>query len=83
MEQELATFWLKVKDCPVLSKKALTLLFQSPSTYRCEAGFLTMVTLKTKARNRLVIDTDMRCCLSSIRPRFDRVMAVKQFQPAH
>ena len=26
MEQELATFWLKVKDCPIHSKRALTLL---------------------------------------------------------
>ena len=83
MEQELVTFWLKVKDCPVLSKRALTLLVQSPSTYRCEAGFSTRVTLKTKARNRLVIDADMRCCLSSIHPRFDRMMAAKQFQPSH
>ena len=84
MEQELATFWLKVKDCPILlSKRALTLLVHSPSTYRCEAGFSAMVTLKTKARNRLVIDADMRCCLSSIRPRFDRLMAAKQFQPSH
>uniref|UniRef100_UPI00358E5144 protein FAM200C-like n=1 Tax=Myxine glutinosa TaxID=7769 RepID=UPI00358E5144 len=82
MEQEFATFWLKVKDCPVLSKRAVTLLVQSPSTYRCEAGFSTMVTLKTKARNRLMIDADMRCCLSSIRPRFDRLMAAKQFQPS-
>lgn len=67
MEQELATSRLKVKDCPVLSKKALILLVQSPSTYRCEAGFSTMVTLKSKVCNRLVIDADMRCCLSSIR----------------
>ena len=83
MEQELATFWQKVKDCPVLSKRALTLLVLSPSTYRCEAGFSTMVILKTKARNRLVIDADMRCCLSSVRPHFDCLMAVKQFQPSH
>uniref|UniRef100_UPI00358E7286 protein FAM200C-like n=1 Tax=Myxine glutinosa TaxID=7769 RepID=UPI00358E7286 len=83
MEQELTTFWLKVKDCPVLLKRALTLLVQSPSTYRCEAGFSNMVTLKTKAHNRLMIDADMRCCLSSIRPRFDHLKAAKQFQPSH
>ena len=44
MEQELVTFWLKVKDCPLLSRRALPLLVQSPSTYRCEAGFSAMVT---------------------------------------
>ncbi|XP_068212599.1 protein FAM200A-like [Palaemon carinicauda] len=83
-EQELPTFWAKVKDyCPILSMRVLTMLIQSPSTYRCEVGFSAMAALKTKARNRLVIDADMRCCLSNTGPRFDRLMAAKQFQPSH
>ncbi|XP_068235491.1 protein FAM200A-like [Palaemon carinicauda] len=81
-EQELPAFWAKVKDyCPILSKRALTMLIQSPSTYRCEVRFSAMVALKTKACNRLVIDADMRCCLSNTGPHFERLMAAKQFQP--
>ncbi|XP_068225357.1 protein FAM200A-like [Palaemon carinicauda] len=83
-EQKLPKFWAKLKDhCPILSMRALTMLIQSPSTYRCEVGFSAMVALKMKARNRLVIDADMRCCLSNTGPRFDRLMAAKQFQPSH
>ncbi|XP_076308462.1 protein FAM200A-like [Tachypleus tridentatus] len=71
-EQELPTFWAKLKDdYPLLSMRALTMLIQSPSTYRCEAGFSAVMALKTTARNRLVIDADTRCCLSSTAPRFD------------
>ncbi|XP_068210578.1 protein FAM200A-like [Palaemon carinicauda] len=73
-EQELPTFWAKVKDyCPILSMRALTMLIQSLSTYWCEVEFSAMVALKTKAPNRLVIDTDMRCCLPNTGPRFDRL----------
>ncbi|XP_076359019.1 protein FAM200A-like [Tachypleus tridentatus] len=83
-EQELPTFWAKLKNnYHLLSMRALTMLIQSPSPYRCEAGFSTMMALKTTARNRLLINADMRCCLSSIVPRFDVLMAAKQYQPSH
>lgn len=83
-EQELPTFWAKVQDdCPILSMRALTMLIQSPLTYRCEVEFSAVVTLKTKACNRPVIDADMRCCLSSTARHFDGLMAAKQFQPSY
>ncbi|XP_076359003.1 protein FAM200C-like [Tachypleus tridentatus] len=82
-KQELPTFWATLKDdYPLLSMRALTILIQSPSTYRCEAGFSAMMALKTTARNRLVIDADMRCCLSITVPCFDVLMAAKQYQPS-
>ena len=77
-EQELPTFSAKQREnCPVLSKRALNKLIQSPSTYRCEAGFSAMVTLKTKAHSRLLIDANVRCCLASTAPGFGRLMAAK------
>lgn len=83
-EQEVQTFWARVqRDYPILSKKALALLVQAPTTYRCEAGFSAMVCLKVKSRNSLVIDADMRCCLSTTSPRFDVLVAGKQYQPSH
>lgn len=84
IHQHIATFWLNIRgDFPILSERALVQLVQAPSTYRCEAGFSAMVAVKTKARNRLQIGDDVRCCLSSVEPRFHRIMAGKQCQPSH
>uniref|UniRef100_A0A0L8HAJ6 Uncharacterized protein n=1 Tax=Octopus bimaculoides TaxID=37653 RepID=A0A0L8HAJ6_OCTBM len=44
---------------------------------------MAVTALKTKACNRLVIVTDTRCCLSSTTPRFNVLMAAKQYQPSH
>ncbi|XP_076359076.1 protein FAM200C-like [Tachypleus tridentatus] len=84
-EQELPIFWAKLKhDYPLLSMRVLTMLIQSLSIYRYEAGFSAMMALKTTACNcRLVIDADMRCCLSSTAPRFDVLIAAKQYQSSH
>lgn len=50
---QLATFWRKIGgEYPLLSEKALKILIPFSTTYRCESGFSTMVTMKTKARNR-------------------------------
>ena len=82
--ESLVSFWATQKeDYPRLAEKALTMLVQAPSTYRCEAGFSVMVTIKSKARDRLVIDGDMRCCLTSYIPRFGRLLAAKQHQISH
>ena len=55
-EQELHAFWMKLKeDYPVLSIRALTMLLQSPSAYRCKTACSAMVTVKTKAHDTLVM----------------------------
>ena len=83
-EQEVQTFWVRIQEeYQILSKKALGLLIQAPTTYRCEAGFSAMVALKVKSRNRMVIDSDMLCCLSNTSPRFDVLVADEQYQPSH
>ncbi|XP_060855696.1 protein FAM200A-like [Metopolophium dirhodum] len=61
----LATFWRKIGgEYPLLSEKALKILIPFSTTYRCESGFSTMVTMKTKARNRLNLEHDLRCALA-------------------
>ena len=67
------------KEYPILSKKALNFLIQFPSTYCCEMKFSAMVSIKTKYRNKLEIDDEMRCCVSYTQPRFERLMAKKQY----
>ena len=55
-EQDLQAFCMKLKeDYPVLSIRALTMLVQFPSTYRCETACSVMVTVKTRAHHRFVM----------------------------
>jgi len=51
------------KAYPRAVSKAMKLLIQFATTYLCESGFSKMVTIKTKARNRLDIKDDMRVAL--------------------
>ncbi|CAI6356069.1 unnamed protein product [Macrosiphum euphorbiae] len=54
---QLATFWRKIGgEYPLLSEKALKILIPFSTRYRSESGFSTMVTMKTKARNRLNLE---------------------------
>ena len=77
-------FWAGLQnEYPILSKRALNFLIQFPSTSYCEVEFFAMVSIKTKYRNMLQIDDDMRCCLSCTQPRFARLKAKKQYQPSH
>lgn len=59
------------------------MLIPFATTYRCETGFSTLVTLKTKARNRLNVEHDMRCALSETEPNVVKLANAKQFQPSH
>ena len=49
---------------PIISEIALKLLIPFPSTYLCESASSSMLVIKTKARNRLELEADLRCCLS-------------------
>ena len=80
---DIGNFWAGLQnEYPILSKRALNFLIQFPSTYYCKVGFSTMVSIKTKYRNMLQIDDDMRYCLSCTLPRFARLVAKKQYQPS-
>jgi hypothetical protein len=68
---------------PVLAKKALEVLIPFATTYLCESGFSTLVRLKTKARNRLDAEHDMRLALSTTVPRISVLTDRKQQQPSH
>jgi hypothetical protein len=51
--------------------------------YICESGFSTLVTIKTKNRNRLDVQRDMRVALSKTTPQFNALIQAKQQQPSH
>ena len=77
-------FWCcMLESYPRVAMIALKTLMPFPSTYLCEAAFSTMLAMKNKARNRLNIQADMRCCLSNITPRISQLVDRKKAQAAH
>ena len=55
---------------PTVSKFVIKQLTPFTTTWLCEAGFSAMCVLKTKHRNRLDVEADLRLCLSKVSPRF-------------
>lgn len=72
---ELSEFWISlVKEYPELSTKAVKILLPFSTSYLCELGFSVLTEMKSKKRERLlIIDAEMRVCLSSIEPRIEKL----------
>ena len=71
----LSSFWIAMLvSYPIISEIALKLLMPFPSTYMCESAFSSMLVIKTKARNRLELEADLRCCLSATQPRIGKLV---------
>ena len=68
-------------EFPQLSKRALKVLLPFATTYVCESGFSTLCAMKTKARNRLAVEDDLRLALSSTCPQFN--LLVKKCNSNH
>ncbi|XP_068213822.1 zinc finger BED domain-containing protein 5-like [Palaemon carinicauda] len=74
-ERSLANFWAQVQpEYPGLAEIALKHLMPFPTTYNCEIGFSTLVDLKTKKRNRINVEPDMRLKLSRLEPDIPTVI---------
>jgi len=80
----LPKFWMKVlPEYPDLAQKALKTLLPFPTSYLCESGFSVMAATKTKSRNRLDVRDTLRVSLSTIIPRWERLVAAKLDQGSH
>ena len=55
----------------------------SPHIYLCESGFSTLLQMKTKQRNRLDVENDMRCALSTTFPWTHELSKKKQSQVSY
>ncbi|XP_064468869.1 protein FAM200A-like [Ornithodoros turicata] len=72
----LADFWIGVRsEHPALSERALKLLLPFPTTYLCEVAFSALVHIKSKSRNRIEVEPDLRLRLSSIEPDISALVA--------
>ena len=83
-EVPVIRFWCKIGSTyPKVSKLAIRMLLPFPSTYLCESGLSTMFHIKTKHRNRLSVEDDMRCAIANTEPDIKKLAALKQAQPSH
>ena len=83
-EKSMTQFWCAMyQSYSKVSMTALRVLVPFASTYLCEAGFSTLVNIKTKNRNRLDVGDDMRLALTNARPRISKLAAEMQHQVSH
>ena len=81
---DLETFWIKYHSVyPLISHQALRVLTMFGSTYLCETAFSTLTAIKSKYRNRLDVEDDLRCALSNTEPCIQDLVAKKQCQVSH
>ena len=81
---KLEEFWVKMQHCyPRIGIQALNILVPFSSTYLCECGFSALLTIKSKARNRLHVQSDIRCALSTTLPDNEKLIAKKQGHPSY
>ena len=80
----LLTFWChQIVAYPLLPKKAFEILIPFVTTCLCEKSFSMMVDIKTKKRNRLCCENDMRVTLSKVKPCIFRIVSEMQQHKTH
>ncbi|XP_073501335.1 protein FAM200C-like [Phyllobates terribilis] len=80
----LSTFWCRqLEKYPIIAKKALEFLIPFVTTYLCEQSFSRMLDIKTKKRNRLCCENDIRVALAKVKPRISELVSQKQQQKSH
>ena len=81
----LANFWLNVSTSYLaLAKNTIPQVLIFPTTWECEQGFSTFLTIKLKTRNRLVNpEHDFQCSVSKTSPRFAKLVEEMQAQASH
>ena len=83
-EKSITEFWpLTCDSYPKVTKKAIQGILPFVSTYLCESGFSTLLQIKTKQRNRLDVENDVRCALSITFPLIHEFSKKKQSQVSH
>ncbi|GAA6095268.1 protein ZBED8 [Tachysurus ichikawai] len=80
----LSTFWCQqMVTYPVIAKKALEIFIPFVTTYLCEQSFSRMLDIKTKKRNRLCCEKDMRVALAKVKPCISELVSERQQQKSH
>ncbi|XP_045105123.1 protein FAM200A-like [Portunus trituberculatus] len=67
----LSSFWCSMME----SYPKISDLLPFASTYLCESGFSSLLAIKTKSRNKLSVEDDLRCALAATEPRIHELVA--------
>ena len=62
---------------------AMRILLPFSATYMCERRFSALVSVKTRARNKLDCEADIPCALSSTKPRIKLQVSKKQLHSSY
>ena len=77
-------FWIQVSSSyPQITRNSLMKLLPFTTTWLCESAFSALLNIKSKPRNRLDVEADIRCALSSTAPRIQSLVDKIQQQPSH
>lgn len=80
----LSSFWTSlIEEYPEIARRAVKKLLPFATTYLCESGFSRYCATKTKYRNKLDAEADIRLQLSSITPDFKFLCSSKQPHSSH
>ena len=84
-EKTLTEFWCAMRysypNVAMLSLRVLVLV--TGTTYLCECGFSIRLQIKTKPRNRLEVQDDMRLALTQTKPRISKLVTQMQPRSSH
>ena len=84
MTKSLPQFWSSMlTSYPKLSMEALRVIVPFAFTYLCESGFSALMHIKSKARNQLDVEDDMRIAISKTQSRISRLACNIQQQKPH
>ena len=80
-QSSIEKFWASMtRRYSNLSAHAVRFLLPFASTYMCETGFSCLLHIKSKERNRLAVESDIRCALSSTAPNIETLVNRKRIQ---
>lgn len=80
----LLDFWICVgKEQKELSSTAVKFFVGFSTTYLCEKGFSSLTYVKSKYRNKLNVEDDLRLHLTKLEPNIDQLCQQKQAHSYH
>ena len=77
-------FWASTNPVyPTIPKFVIRKFIPFATIWLCKTAFSALCVLKTKHRNRLDVEADLRLCLSKVKPRLQKLADAKQAQLSH
>ena len=77
-------FWIQAShEYSGLAEKAIKIILPFATSYLFDCGFSALIVIKTKYRNKLSVEHDLRLSLTTITPRLNKLCANIQAQISH